>query len=399
LVQQRVDLPPTSTASQVNVVGVARGDGCAVLQTTLRYNVATAPAGAAFEVKVAPEALIAEVPCSGHKVAVCVRYTLASPASQASSNMALLEVAMVSGYQANKESLHLLKVNGLVKRFEVKEDDVVVLYFEQIDARAPTCVEFDVDAVFVVEDVKDSTVKIYDYYQPEHVTSTSYILPTACVDMDLPVPPPPRRLPLPPLDDYLDLEPPLALPSVKIEPIVEDIPSGASGASGFFLFADAPAPPASAMDRFGDLDFPDGIEGPVGVATLPGASRGCPRCLRSMDGEALLTAYCAASTVFTAELRGSRLRLLSDLSVSNNRTPMNSTAVELYVEPHCQCSSLHFKRKKMVSVLGLAALPHPAPPLQLVVGADVVIIEQNAKQLKLKSLRKKCNAVARPPFP
>ena len=135
LVQQRVDLPPTSTASQVSVVGVARGDGCAVLQvvlsfiafnsiqfiylfiiqlkfeklqTTLRYNVATAPAGAAFEVKVAPEALIAEVPCSGHKVAVCVRYTLASPASQASSNMALLEVAMVSGYQANKESLHLL---------------------------------------------------------------------------------------------------------------------------------------------------------------------------------------------------------------------------------------------------------------------------------------------------
>lgn len=66
-----------------------------------------------------------------------------------------------------------------MKRFEVK-DDTVVLYFDEIGARS-TCFSLDVHAVFHVEDVKDSTIKVYDYYQPEHSTSTSYILPSGAL--------------------------------------------------------------------------------------------------------------------------------------------------------------------------------------------------------------------------
>lgn len=75
------------------------------MQATLRYNVATAPESAAFELSVAPQPLSSPTPCSSHRLRVCARYTLSSVAS---SNMALIEVAMVSGYQAKKDSLHQL---------------------------------------------------------------------------------------------------------------------------------------------------------------------------------------------------------------------------------------------------------------------------------------------------
>lgn len=63
-----------------------------------------------------------------------------------------------------------------MKRYETK-GDTVVLYFDEIKSDL-TCVSLDVHAVFRVEDVKSSTVKVYDYYQSEYSASSSYILPS-----------------------------------------------------------------------------------------------------------------------------------------------------------------------------------------------------------------------------
>ena len=84
------------------------------------------------------------------------------------------------------------------------------------------------------------------------------------------------------------------------------------------------------------------MAGPIGLVAVPGTERGCPRCLEEIDTDALETAYCGASTAFFAEARGTRLRLRSDISVE--ASPMNSTLVELFLQPHCQCSSLETRR-------------------------------------------------------
>ena len=64
----------------------------------------------------------------------------------------------------------------LIKRFELRRD-VVVLYFEKMNAQEEYCVAVDVDAVYQVDDKKGANIKIYDYYQPEYEKSVEYHLP------------------------------------------------------------------------------------------------------------------------------------------------------------------------------------------------------------------------------
>lgn len=66
---------------------------------------------------------------------------------------------------------------GGVKRYEMK-DDTLVLYFDEIESDTKLCVDVVVQQQFRVSDAKDSNIKIYDYYQPEHSKSLSYNLPS-----------------------------------------------------------------------------------------------------------------------------------------------------------------------------------------------------------------------------
>ena len=54
----------------------------------------------------------------------------------------------------------------------------MVIYFDQISSDVDTCFSLIVRPAFEVNDVKDSNIKIYDYYQPEHSKSISYHLPS-----------------------------------------------------------------------------------------------------------------------------------------------------------------------------------------------------------------------------
>lgn len=46
---------------------------------------------------------------------------------------------------------------------------------------------------------------------------------------------------------------------------------------------------------------------------------------------------------------------------------------------------------RSVTVLGLPLTPLPAPPAKLLVGPQLLIIDKNANQLKIKSVRSKCS--------
>jgi len=290
--------------------------------------------------------------------------------------MALVEVAMVSGYQASKDSLKLLKADGLVKRYETK-GDTVVLYFDEIKSDL-TCVSLDVHAVFRVEDVKSSTVKVYDYYQSEYSASSSYILPSGCGAEALP----------PPVS--VDIEPPLALPLVRIEPIDDGVSTGSLQTAAPLMDRGVQNSTFFTIDNFEDLDVPGGIEGPVGLVAVPGSERGCPRCLRAIDRDSLEKAFCNSTGVYSGQARGTRVRLLTEI-FTKSEPWSGPTDVDFHLPSDCQCSSLQTKRSKSISVIGLSALSLPTPPEKLVAGPELLIIEQTAKQLKLKSIVRKCN--------
>jgi hypothetical protein len=86
------------------------------LKSTLRYNVHRPPPSGAFKLNVTHYEL-SEGSCSrGRHIKMCARYDSGSSPSDASSssNMVLVELSLISGYEANKQSLDALVVRFII---------------------------------------------------------------------------------------------------------------------------------------------------------------------------------------------------------------------------------------------------------------------------------------------
>lgn len=149
--------------------------------------------------------------CSNQRLSICARYKLADE----ESNMALVEVGMISGYAPDKDSLQtlvedrgtsteflsLFKVSKFnkskflcyfkvllsfqdIQRYEVEKDNVV-LYFNKLTSQK-TCVSFVVNREHVVDLPEPANIKLYDYYQQELSVSTVLnIVPTTKINQNL----------------------------------------------------------------------------------------------------------------------------------------------------------------------------------------------------------------------
>ncbi|PNI50716.1 CPAMD8 isoform 3 [Pan troglodytes] len=93
---------------------------------------------------------------------VCTRWLHAG-----SSNMAVLEVPLLSGFRADIESLEqlLLDKHMGMKRYEVAGRRVL-FYFDEIPSRCLTCVRFRALRECVVGRTSALPVSVYDYYEP-----------------------------------------------------------------------------------------------------------------------------------------------------------------------------------------------------------------------------------------
>ncbi|XP_068249990.1 alpha-1-inhibitor 3-like [Palaemon carinicauda] len=170
LLYQQVSLPTLPT----NVSLRMEGQGCAVLQTVLRYNDPEPQASDAFSLRVNSQT--EQDPfCVTKRISACAAYLLPDGVS----NMAVIEVNLVSGYIPEKEDLKkILKENeGIVKRYEV-DGQKVSFYIEEFTAE-DICVNFRVIRQVDVEEAKPGSVVVYDYYQPEFSISKVYNLPDA----------------------------------------------------------------------------------------------------------------------------------------------------------------------------------------------------------------------------
>ncbi|NWU82463.1 A2ML1 protein, partial [Onychorhynchus coronatus] len=139
-----------------------RGEGCALVQVTLRYNVPPAPSPGAFELRGMAEPvprLGAQNPGKGFILHLWARYTGTRPAT----NMVVIEAKLPSGYSPDKSSMVELKRQNLVKKVE-EEPDQVTIYLDQLTKEEETF-SFRAKQEFLVKNLQPATVTLYDYYE------------------------------------------------------------------------------------------------------------------------------------------------------------------------------------------------------------------------------------------
>ncbi|XP_060000646.1 C3 and PZP-like alpha-2-macroglobulin domain-containing protein 8 isoform X3 [Lagenorhynchus albirostris] len=168
----------------------AKGEGCCLMQIDVTYNVPDPVAKPSFQLLVNLQEPEAErrppAPASSaddddpaadqHQqeypvtLEVCARWLHAG-----SSNMAVLEVPLLSGFRADIESLEqlLLDKHVALKRYEVAGRRVL-FYFDEIPSECLTCVRFRALRQHVVGRTSALPISVYDYYEPAFEATRFY---------------------------------------------------------------------------------------------------------------------------------------------------------------------------------------------------------------------------------
>uniref|UniRef100_A0A673T596 Pregnancy zone protein n=1 Tax=Suricata suricatta TaxID=37032 RepID=A0A673T596_SURSU len=149
----------------------ASGSGCVYLQTSLRYNILPKK-----ERKVPFTLMVDTLPknCDGvdaHRK-LQIHINISYIGKRPSSNMAIVDVKMISGFIPVKLSVRKLQEKPQIQRTEVSTNHVLI-YFEEITNQTLSF-SFSVEQDIQVNNLKPATVKAYDYYETEEFTIEEY---------------------------------------------------------------------------------------------------------------------------------------------------------------------------------------------------------------------------------
>ncbi|KAK3727994.1 hypothetical protein QZH41_015942, partial [Actinostola sp. cb2023] len=167
LVLQRVEVPQKMLPVDHMPID-AFGDGCALLQADVLYNIPEVEEEPAFKLSVSvhPRKIktssietteAGEELCQPLEMKVCAKWL-----EEDKSDMAVIDVKLVSGYSADEESLERLmnRVDLNLMKFEIEENKIV-FYFDEIKK---TCISFGIHQTAVVKKTKPASVTVYEYY-------------------------------------------------------------------------------------------------------------------------------------------------------------------------------------------------------------------------------------------
>ncbi|XP_077311731.1 alpha-2-macroglobulin-like isoform X2 [Lithobates pipiens] len=166
LLLQRATLPAIPGEYSVK----ATGSGCVFVQAVLRYNVPPPKAESVFSLIVETSS---KMECDGEpvrtfEIGIRVAYT----GSRHLSNMAVIEVKMLSGFIPVKSTIRQLEKDKVIKRSDIQVDKVV-LYFDQLDSQDKH-LSFMVEQDIEVKDLKPATAEAYDYYETDDRAAAEY---------------------------------------------------------------------------------------------------------------------------------------------------------------------------------------------------------------------------------
>lgn len=176
LVLQTHVLPKTTR--QVDFT--AKGSGSSMVQLSYRYNLAEKDKAPSFQVqtnvKENQNLLIMDV---------CAEYVPRDATDkQKESNMAVMEIALPSGYTAETEALIAIEAVDRVKRTETKNSDsTVIVYFDGLKPADSKCVPVRASKTHAVAKQKPAAVTVYDYYETNRRATEYYQVNSSLCDI------------------------------------------------------------------------------------------------------------------------------------------------------------------------------------------------------------------------
>nr|BAR45597.1 alpha-2-macroglobulin [Epanerchodus sp. RS-2014] len=149
------------------------GKGCSLIQVTLRYNIPSAQLLPAFTLNISTSSNeISNDINHRQTIKICTKYDGADN----KSNMAVVEIQMITGFEALHSHLEKLKTSNIdLKRWESENDGTVELYFDQLESELK-CFDVIVEEKLKVQNRKPALIKVYDYYKTDESVSKEYFL-------------------------------------------------------------------------------------------------------------------------------------------------------------------------------------------------------------------------------
>jgi len=159
---QRFDLP--SSTKYVTVE--SNGFGSAILQVSWQYNLAVSAEQPSFYLSPQKDRSSTE---NYLQLSVCTYFKAGN-----STNMAVMEVELPSGYVADVDHLHSVTRAKEVKRIDTTNGDTnVIVYFDRI-TRDLVCMTVPAHKTYKVANHKPVPVTVYDYYDRSQTARIFY---------------------------------------------------------------------------------------------------------------------------------------------------------------------------------------------------------------------------------
>uniref|UniRef100_A0A8C9JRS9 Alpha-2-macroglobulin like 1 n=1 Tax=Panthera tigris altaica TaxID=74533 RepID=A0A8C9JRS9_PANTA len=166
LVFQRETLPNIPGAYTLE----ASGQGCVYVQTVLKYNIPPPKLADTFSLSVEVGKDTCEQVTSPRSLVLTIHTSYVG--SRSSSNMAIVEVKMLSGFSPMEGTNQLLLQQPLVKKVE-SGTDILNIYLEELNKKTQAFT-FTISQRMLVTNLKPATITVYDYYLPGEQATIQY---------------------------------------------------------------------------------------------------------------------------------------------------------------------------------------------------------------------------------
>lgn len=157
----------------------ATGQGSSLVQLSYRYNLASKDDKPSFQIK---HTIKQAAHPSQLLMNVCTEYQ--SQGDVKESNMAVMEIALPSGYTVDGDSFGSIRSAKQVQRIETKNSDTtIIIYFDGLVVGEQVCFDVGAEKSHAVAKQKPAAITVYDYYNTEERATVYYEVKSSLCDI------------------------------------------------------------------------------------------------------------------------------------------------------------------------------------------------------------------------